>query len=190
MPPGSARRPGQRYRLPTEQEFEYAARAGRNGTWAWGEEPFAKTGCRAANIFDQSGKAKYPLVEDALPCDDGFAQTAPVDALAGNAFGLKGMIGNVWEWVADCYHPTYDGAPTDGSAWTDDACTERSIRGQRLSQQHLAEPLRRARPDRAEQPRGRCRISPGARPLKIPLPLSIALRPLLSRRDIAMGKHR
>jgi formylglycine-generating enzyme required for sulfatase activity len=120
---------GQRYRLPTEQEFEYAARAGRNGTWPWGEEPFAKNGCRAANVFDQSGKAKYPLVEDALPCDDGFAQTAPVDALAANAFGLKGMIGNVWEWVEDCYHPTYEGAPNDGSAWTEDACTERSIRG-------------------------------------------------------------
>jgi formylglycine-generating enzyme required for sulfatase activity len=120
---------GQSYRLPTEQEFEYAARAGRNGTWAWGEEPFAKTGCRAANVFDQSGKAKYPPVEDGLPCDDGFAQTAPVDAVAANAFGLKGMIGNVWEWVEDCYHPTYEGAPTDGSAWTESACTEHGIRG-------------------------------------------------------------
>jgi formylglycine-generating enzyme required for sulfatase activity len=120
---------GQSYRLPSEQEFEYAARAGRNGTWPWGEEPFAKTGCRTANVFDQSGKATYPLVEDGLPCDDGFAQTAPVDALAANAFGLKGMIGNVWEWVADCYHPTYEGAPTDGSAWTEEACTEHGIRG-------------------------------------------------------------
>jgi formylglycine-generating enzyme required for sulfatase activity len=120
---------GQSYRLPTEAEFEYAARAGRNGTWVWGEQPFAKTGCRAANVFDQSAKAKYPAVEDGLPCEDGFAQTAPVDALAVNAFGLKGMIGNVWEWVEDCYHPTYEGAPTDGSAWTEDACTEHGIRG-------------------------------------------------------------
>jgi formylglycine-generating enzyme required for sulfatase activity len=120
---------GQTYRLPSEQEFEYAARAGRNGSWPWGEEPFAKTACRAANVFDQSGKAKYPLVEDGLPCDDGFAQTAPVDALAANAFGLKGMIGNVWEWVADCYHPTYAGAPTDGSAWIEESCTERGMRG-------------------------------------------------------------
>ncbi|GAB2176882.1 SUMF1/EgtB/PvdO family nonheme iron enzyme [Dongia sp. agr-C8] len=120
---------GQRYRLPSEQEFEYAARAGRNGSWPWGEEPFAKNGCRAANVFDASGKTKYPTVEDGLPCDDGFAQTAPVDALAANAFGLKGMIGNVWEWVADCYHPSYAGAPTDGGAWIEDGCTERGIRG-------------------------------------------------------------
>jgi formylglycine-generating enzyme required for sulfatase activity len=120
---------GQRYRLPSEQEFEYAARAGRNGSWPWGEEPFAKNGCRAANVFDASAKAKYPGIEDGLPCDDGFAQTAPVDALAANAFGLKGMIGNVWEWVADCYHPTYAGAPSDGSAWIEDGCSERGTRG-------------------------------------------------------------
>jgi formylglycine-generating enzyme required for sulfatase activity len=68
-------------------------------------------------------------VEDGLPCDDGFARTAPVDALAANAFGLKGMIGNVWEWVADCHHPTYEGAPNDGSAWVEDGCSERGIRG-------------------------------------------------------------
>jgi len=124
-----SRKTGQDYRLPSEQEFEYAARAGRNGTWPWGEEPFAKNGCRAANVFDQSGKTMYPPIEDGLPCDDGFAQTAPVDALAANAFGLKGMVGNVWEWVEDCYHPTYDGAPTDGSAWSEEACSERGIRG-------------------------------------------------------------
>jgi formylglycine-generating enzyme required for sulfatase activity len=120
---------GKNYRLPSEQEFEYAARAGRNGSWPWGEEPFAKTGCRAANVFDASGKVTYPAVEDGLPCDDGFAQTAPVDALAANAFGLKGMIGNVWEWIADCYHPSYEGAPNDGSAWVEDGCSARGIRG-------------------------------------------------------------
>ncbi|WP_395021919.1 SUMF1/EgtB/PvdO family nonheme iron enzyme [Dongia sp.] len=120
---------GRNYRLPSEQEFEYAARAGRNGSWPWGEEPFAKNGCRTANVFDASGKTKYPLVEDGMPCDDGFAQTAPVDALAANAFGLKGMIGNVWEWVADCYHPSYAGAPNDGTAWIEDGCSERGLRG-------------------------------------------------------------
>jgi formylglycine-generating enzyme required for sulfatase activity len=120
---------GRHYRLPTEQEYEYAARAGRKGSWVWGEDPFAATGCRTANVFDQSGKAKYKVIEDPLPCTDGFAETSPVDALGANAFGLKGMTGNVWEWVQDCYYPDYRGAPRDGSAWEEDACAEHGIRG-------------------------------------------------------------
>ena len=47
---------------------------------------------------------------------------APVDAFAPNAFGLSGMLGNAWEWTADCWHPSYVGAPADGRAWTDSFC--------------------------------------------------------------------
>lgn len=120
---------GKSYRLPTEAEFDYAERAGKRSTWAWGESPSDPNGCKLANIFDKSGKAKYPTNEDQLACSDSFAATGPVDALAANAFGLKGMLGNVWEWTQDCYHETYKGAPTDGSAWEDGGCKERVVRG-------------------------------------------------------------
>jgi formylglycine-generating enzyme required for sulfatase activity len=120
---------GHHYRLPSEAEFDYADRAGRASTWAWGEDALSAAGCKLANLFDQTGKAKYPTNDDMLPCKDGFAATGPVDALAANGFGLRGMLGNVWEWTEDCYHESYKGAPTDGSAWVSAGCKERVVRG-------------------------------------------------------------
>ena len=92
---------GKTYRLPSEAEWEYAARAGTSTRYSWGNE----IGVNRANC-DGCGSA----------WDD--EQTAPVGSFAANAFGLFDMHGNVKEWVADCRHHNYEGAPTDGSAWT------------------------------------------------------------------------
>ena len=92
---------GKRYRLPSESEWEYAARAGTETAYSWGNE----IGVNRANC-DGSG-SKWS-----------GEQTSPVGSFAPNGFGLYDMHGNVWEWVEDCYHESYEGAPTDGRAWT------------------------------------------------------------------------
>jgi formylglycine-generating enzyme required for sulfatase activity len=120
---------GKHYRLPTEAERDYAARGGKKSIWAWGDDALSVNGCKATNVFDKAGKAKYPINDDLLPCSDNFAETGPVDAFPANGYGLKGMIGNVWEWVEDCYHETYQGAPNDGRAWEGDSCEKRVLRG-------------------------------------------------------------
>ena len=91
----------QAYRLPSEAEWEYAARAGTTTRYSWGNA----IGRNRANC-DGCGSR----------WDDG--RPAPVGSFEPNAFGLYDMHGNVWEWVADCWHDNYKGAPTDGSAWT------------------------------------------------------------------------
>jgi formylglycine-generating enzyme required for sulfatase activity len=91
---------GNEYRLLTEAEWEYVARAGANTPYSWGDDP------NMGNANCDGCGSRWDL-----------QQTAPVGSFKPNAFGLYDMHGNVWEWVEDSWHETYDGAPTDGSAW-------------------------------------------------------------------------
>jgi formylglycine-generating enzyme required for sulfatase activity len=118
---------GERYRLLSEAEWEYAARAGSSSAYSLGEDPLGL--CAHANTADRSFHRKYPKFDHALPCDDGHADTAPVGSFRANAFGLHDVHGNVSEWVQDCWHESYDGAPADGSAWLDGECGSRVQRG-------------------------------------------------------------
>lgn len=97
---------GKTYRLPTEAEWEYAARAGT--TTAYGAGP----------SLDQS-QACYGWPDGAQP----------VGTYPANAFGLHDMAGNLWEWTQDCWNPTYQGAPADGRAWLAGDCSQRVSRG-------------------------------------------------------------
>jgi formylglycine-generating enzyme required for sulfatase activity len=123
------RETGKQYRLPSESELEYAIRAGSATPWPWGSDPEA--GCAHANLADTNADQRFPDW-GAADCDDGHLFTAPVGSRAANAFGLFDTLGNVWEWTRDCKHPDYRGAPVDGSAWTDGAgadCSMRVLRG-------------------------------------------------------------
>jgi len=102
---------GKPYRLLSEAEYEYATRAGTQTLYPWG---------------DELGKNNANCKDCGSPWDGG--QTAPVGSFAANAFGLHDMVGNVFEWVEDCWHDNFDGAPADGSAWVTGDCSKRVIR--------------------------------------------------------------
>jgi len=123
--------PGADYRLPSEAEWEYAARAGRSTGYPWGDDEIDNIQCAYANAFDRRAAARPGLPStDAANCDDGYAYTAPAKALRPNAFGLYNMHGNAMEWVQDVFHSGYAGSPADGSAWTtSDDDETRVIRG-------------------------------------------------------------
>ena len=97
---------GRVYRLPTEAEWEYAARAGTRTRYQHGDDPQGLT--RVANAFDAAARPLWPAFADhALPGDDGYAFTAPVARFAPNAFGLYDMHGNAWEWTNDLHDENY-----------------------------------------------------------------------------------
>ncbi len=108
---------GRTYRLPTEAEWEYAARAGSTTAFANGD--ITETGCGIDPNLDAMG----------WYCGNSDSTTHPVGQKQPNAWGLYDMHGNVWEWVEDDWHSTYDGAPTDGSAWVTGESSDRVIRG-------------------------------------------------------------
>lgn len=117
---------GHAYRLPTEAEWEYAARAGTLSRTSAGDED--ATLCRVANIGDMTLERAYGRSPES-GCDDGYARTAPVASFEANPFGLFDMHGNAWEWVADCWHDDYQGARADGGAWLKGGdCTRRVLR--------------------------------------------------------------
>lgn len=126
------------YRLLTEVEWEYVARAGatRNVLYPWGNEP--DRACSFANGFDQTAMETYGSVVDTsayktfdpLSCADGWLKTAPVGSLAPNAFGVYDIIGNVGEWVEDCHSASHDGLLEPGSAMqVVETCARRVAKG-------------------------------------------------------------
>lgn len=119
LPSAAGHRTGP-YRLPSEAEWEYAARAGTSAARWWGE------GIGAGNANCQGCGS---------PWDGNLL--APVGSFGPNAFGLYDMLGNVWQWVADCWHDNYLSAPAEGGVWAGGDCTRHVIRGGSVSNEPI-----------------------------------------------------
>ncbi|HEX3860510.1 MAG TPA: SUMF1/EgtB/PvdO family nonheme iron enzyme [Stellaceae bacterium] len=116
------------YRLPSEAEWEYAARAGTSTSRYWGDD--INEACNYENIADQSLKIEQPnIVPTFAACDDRNTRTAPVGSYKPNPWGLYDMLGNVMNFVEDCYVDNYINAPPDGSPVSLSSCTDHVVRG-------------------------------------------------------------
>jgi formylglycine-generating enzyme required for sulfatase activity len=118
---------GQRYRLLSEAEYEYAMRGGAVTEYWWGNDKDQM--CRYANGPDRDVMKMFPHWTGGAECDDGHDFLAPVASYLPNGFGLYDMTGNAWEWTADCYDPGYGAQPNDGSAYRYPGCTRQVTRG-------------------------------------------------------------
>ncbi len=121
------RNTGRHFRLPTEAEWEYAARARSQTIYPWGSSP--DEGCKEANGRDLTPWPDGGAWDTRMNCNDGQFWPAPVGSYAANRFGLTEMIGNLSEWTQDCQHDSYVAAPADGSAWLNGDCSARVVRG-------------------------------------------------------------
>lgn len=119
------------YRLLTEAEWEYVARAGSQMPYTWGES--ASDACRYANVGDETALARYHSWRTngdfLFSCNDEVLFTSPVGRYVPNAMGLFDVIGNVSEWVQDCYEEHLRHVPSNGLAYVGGRCRERTVRG-------------------------------------------------------------
>ena len=147
-----SRKTGKRYRLPSETEWEYAARARLSEGKPWGDKP--ALACAWAKVADRSHAARFSQKSAAMffPCETGYAFTAPVAHYQPNEFGLYDMYGNVREFVADCWNPSYWGMGLGTAARTDGACETAVLRGGGWYDAPTnIRPSRRFREDRAQR---------------------------------------
>lgn len=121
-------RTGLRYRLPSEAEFEYALRAGSTSPWPWGDRLPARAPGNLTGEGDQSPQGRR-WGRAIRGWSDGYWGPAPVGRYAPEGFGTQDLVGNVSEWVEDCWHDSYRRAPGDGRAWVNRGCEERVVRG-------------------------------------------------------------
>ncbi len=119
---------GQRYRLLSEAEFEYALRGGRSEAFPWGDGPPGRVVGNLTGDGDVS-RLKRRWSNAITGYSDGHWGPAPVRSFPAEALGTFDLIGNVSEWVQDCWHDSYRRAPGDGTAWVNPGCEERVIRG-------------------------------------------------------------
>lgn len=128
-----------RYHLPSEAEWEYAARAGTTSAYPWGDE--------LDYNYGNFGRRGHELGGHAEARDRWTDETSPVASFPPNAFGLYDMHGNVFEWTQDCYEPDFAHAPVDGSANTEGDCSVRVFRsGTYLSNPYMQRSARRGAP--------------------------------------------
>jgi len=141
-----SKKTGYNYRLPSNTEWEYAARAGR-GMNRYFNLALEDT-CTFGNVYDQAAEQALAYHLDMLPCNDGQISLAPVGQFKPNAFGLHDTIGNAFEWTEDCASPgNFDasGLPTNGDPWFEGDC---SLRGHRSSSWLTNEPTYLTESDR------------------------------------------
>jgi formylglycine-generating enzyme required for sulfatase activity len=120
---------GQRYRLPSEAEWEYVMRAGSHGAYPWGEGRPGRLVGNLAGDGDRSPRLRRRWGNALADYRDGFWGPAPAASFSAERFSTRDMIGNVAEWTLDCWHDSYRRAPDDGSAWINPGCEQRVVRG-------------------------------------------------------------